>query len=331
MELSGIAIQNGGGRDSLALSIQALLRWRGFDVDCDEITASLGMTFRTPAVKRRVCLGAWTDYGCDALLPEAALLLGLRLREIHPPQAAVGLSRFEPFAQHFEASYAPLIQRALHHDQPVLAWQGWPTKRQSPWGIITREGTVGCGFAGAVAGTSDNATPIVSPPVQLYVVEEISPKRPSNERLLRSTVRSALCILRRDGLADPDVVLGEQAYSLWLRRLEAAAMCATCGDCGWRCHHAHTLRLTSNREAAMRVLEQCGSEASIAVQSAIHDISVGLRGYLDALATSRDPAAVELLGKTYDGRAALAAGIRKAQSMDDRVLQSLSRLADCIE
>ena len=60
----------------------------------------------------------------DALLVEGARVFGMTVRGLHPPEAARGLEHSAEYAQHFAASYRPLILRALENRQPVLARLG---------------------------------------------------------------------------------------------------------------------------------------------------------------------------------------------------------------
>ncbi len=126
MPLSTLRIKDVENRwDSLSLSLHAIVDWAGLDLHYRAFSAALGHSFMTVSTGRDDdCLAWWPAFGRDALLVEAAALFGVRLREVHPPEAARGLSDAPEFAQHFEASYKPIILRALENREPVIAWQG---------------------------------------------------------------------------------------------------------------------------------------------------------------------------------------------------------------
>jgi len=146
-------------------------------LDVDDLNAALGRPFLLCAVPGESDVERWAAYGQDAFLVEVGRLFGLAVREIHPPEAARGLERAAEFAQHFEASYLPLVLRALEHDKPVLAWTGplddpaqrarlrtaieprasaravppdgdGATVAPSTWVLIDRTATTGLGLAG---------------------------------------------------------------------------------------------------------------------------------------------------------------------------------------
>ena len=75
----------------------------------DDLNAALGMCWSPVAVPTEPDLGAWSLYARDAFLPEAGQLFGLTIRDMHPPEAARGLDTAAEFAQHFDASYRPLM------------------------------------------------------------------------------------------------------------------------------------------------------------------------------------------------------------------------------
>ncbi|UCC31209.1 MAG: hypothetical protein JSU86_02815, partial [Phycisphaerales bacterium] len=114
---------------SLTFALQALAHDAGYEINLDDLNAALGLPWMTPAVPRERDLACWPMYARDAFLAEAGRLFGMNIRDIHPPEAARGLNGFPEFQQHFDASYRPLILKALEHNQAVLAWQGWPGDR----------------------------------------------------------------------------------------------------------------------------------------------------------------------------------------------------------
>ncbi len=315
---------------SLAMAMEALLRWAGANVRYRDLNAALGLSLRTTAVRGNACLGWWSTHGCDAFLVETARLYGVRLRALHPPEAAVGLSEHEPFGQHFDASYAPLVRRALEHGQPVIAWQGWPDARAWLWGLITHTRDEGVGFGGTTMWSHGETVLLASPPVQLYVVEEIAPRELSDHELFDLAVRGFRNAADDSAAADSNVVTGETAYDLWLERLEKDEVCPTCGNRGGRCHLQHARFLSSHRATGVRFFEHYRDGADETLQPLFDALAANCKGPINALTTSRDPQAVDKLVKTAQGRAALAVGVRAARSFDIATAEEISRLTNAI-
>lgn len=161
--------------ESLAFALRAIARQAGFEIDHGKLIAALG--FETPAVPSPTATSIL--FGRDARLIEAGRQLGMQIREVHPPEAARGLEDAAEFEQHFDASYRPLILRALENGQYVLAWRGWPKERELSWGWIRAACAEGIGFRGATIWSEDELDSLrddllVRPAVQLYVVERIT-------------------------------------------------------------------------------------------------------------------------------------------------------------
>ena len=102
----------------------------------------------------------------------------MQIREVHPPEAARGLEDAAEFEQHFDASYRPLILRAMENGQFVLAWRGWLGERELSWGWIRAACDEGMGFRGSTIWSEAELNPLradllVRPAVQLYIVERI--------------------------------------------------------------------------------------------------------------------------------------------------------------
>jgi len=162
----------------------------------------------------------------DAFLADACRVLGLHVRELHPPPAARGLHRASEFGQHFEASYRPHILRALEHNQPVIAWRGWPGEFQLHWGRITHAAAGPVGFVGAVPSAAEGREAdswgdlsLVRPPTQVYVMEVMEPHVPDEVELWRGSLRHA-----RAAMSSPEderfgVVRGPLFFDLWVERL----------------------------------------------------------------------------------------------------------------
>ncbi len=202
---------------SLTAALHDILRRAGLTIDADDLHAALGLPLLVAAAPDQPP-SVWPLLARDGFLIPAARLFGLEMRELHPPEAARGLDRAAEFRQHFDASYRPLIARALEHGQSVLAWQGWEAEASFCWGIIEEPSDRGVGFSGApFARFAPGAASVAlsDPPVQVYVVECLSPRRPEGRALLGAALRHARAAF--------DPVLGERfglmtgpaALALW--------------------------------------------------------------------------------------------------------------------
>ncbi len=172
---------------SLARAVCAIGRSGGHEIDISDLNHAMGLSWMDctlPGESNRS--DAWM-YARDAFLIPAGRLFGLNIREMHPPRAAVGLDRASEFTQHFDASYRPLIHRALENGQQVLAWRGWPGNWKLWWGIISETCSEGIGFRGKLYPSPDlsivESHVLPTPPTQLYVVETIAPRRPTKQEL----------------------------------------------------------------------------------------------------------------------------------------------------
>ena len=159
---------------SLTFALRAAARQAGFEIDHHELNAALGYPAPSPLSAVPNMLGR------DARLIDAGEQFGMQIREVHPSAAARGLEDSPEFEQHFDASYRPLIQRALEHGQPVLAWRGWAGERELSWGWIRRPCDEGIGFRGATIWSERELETLrddllVRPAVQLYVIERVTP------------------------------------------------------------------------------------------------------------------------------------------------------------
>ncbi len=254
--MSSAAAQDEHSRPCLSLpyALCAVARDAGLEVDLYDLCAAMGLSFMPTSVRGEPSADKWRMYARDAFLIPAGRLFGMTIREIHPPEAAQGIAELPEFEQHFDASYRPLIERALEHDQPVLAWQGWPGEWALHWGGITETCAAGIGFAGWLPGSTgvelDTSVPCSSettprrdtntsaagsrstearrpdvtlerPPVQVYVVESIASCQPDPQELRDMAIAHARIVLG-NGLADRfGVTTGPGAYEAWIDRLRA--------------------------------------------------------------------------------------------------------------
>lgn len=164
-----------GPEESLAFAVRAIARQAGVKIDHSELVAALG--WEISAVPSVAATPAMFDR--DARLIEAGKLFGMQIREVHPPEAARGLEAAAEFDQHFDASYRPLILRALENNQGVIAWRGWAGERELSWGWIRAACDEGVGFRGATIWSEQELNSLrndllVRPAVQLYIVERVS-------------------------------------------------------------------------------------------------------------------------------------------------------------
>lgn len=212
--------------DTLASALCAVARRAGGEIDRDMLTAALGIAWSAVAVPWEPNLSRWSMYARDAFLVSAARLFGMTIRGIHPPEAARGLPNAPEFVQHFEASYRPLVRRALEHHQPVLAWQGWPGTHSMRWGEIVEASDEGIGLRGSVHLRAEGSTAtgetmsLVAPPVQLYVVETITRRTVSASECLEIARSNARRVLQNELTDRFGVVSGPAAYDAWIARLD---------------------------------------------------------------------------------------------------------------
>ncbi len=162
-------------QDTLAFAVRAIARQAGVEIDHSKMIVALG--FVTPAVPSPTASSIM--FGRDARLIEAGKLVGMQIRDVHPPEAARGLEAAVEFDQHFDASYRPLILRALENNQGVIAWRGWAGERELSWGWIRAACDEGAGFRGATIWSERELNSLrndllVRPAVQLYIVERVS-------------------------------------------------------------------------------------------------------------------------------------------------------------
>jgi hypothetical protein len=209
--------------ESLAVSLRAVLAHNGTDRPYDELLAALGLGFATVATPDD-SLGWWCTYARDARLIETASLYGLRLRELHPAEAASGLVHSAEYAQHFQDSYVPLIAVALEHDQLVIAWRGWPAPRDRFWGVITD--IRGQTLFGQTLRSAAQPLPLSRPAHQIYIVEEFRPVEPSALKpahLFSHVARQARAVWAGNWARCANVETGAAAYRAWQNALRKAA------------------------------------------------------------------------------------------------------------
>ncbi len=201
--------------ESLAASLGAVLAYTGAGRPYDELVAALGLGFAT-VVTTDDALGWWSTYARDASLAATAELYGLRLRALHPPEAARGLSRSAEYGQHFRDSYVPLIARALEHNQLVLAWRGWPEPRDRFWGVITK--VQGETLLGHTLQADGRPLPLIGPAHQVYIAEEFrlpEPRAVTAAHLFTHAAQQACAVWTGSWGRHANVETGAAAYRAW--------------------------------------------------------------------------------------------------------------------
>lgn len=151
------------------------------------------------------------ETGGAHVLCETAAAEGLRLRPLHPPEAAAGLSGSVEFIEHYRDSYVPLIRHALAHGQAVLAWRG--AQPRGGWRVITA--TQDERFFGYLAGAGEPCD--LSDPAHLVFVTES--REPATIDVDASFIALARRVRTAHSAAPPGVAMGFQALQTWRARL----------------------------------------------------------------------------------------------------------------
>ncbi|MCK6457602.1 MAG: hypothetical protein L6Q92_13865 [Phycisphaerae bacterium] len=234
--------------ESLIACLRAVVCWAGRDVSYDELMSVSGVAAMFTSSEREACPARWNDAGRDAFLIDAARQYGLDVREFHPPEAAPLPVAPPEFEWHFRDSYWPLIEAAIAHGQPVLAWRGWQAPHGSDWGVITRVDAARQTCAGYVPGRSGAPTPLIGAAVQVYVVQAHEGGEVASEsaRVAAAIVRCRDVLMNRSA-ASSMAVTGPDAIRRWRERLERPLFCDACGADSWRCLRSMAIRLWHNR------------------------------------------------------------------------------------
>jgi len=312
--------------ESLTLALQAVLRWGGCDVCYRNLNAALGLSWMTSVRDPDRCLATWMTEGRDAFLTTTAALFGVRLRELHAPEASLGLEDVPEFAQHFDASHKPLIELALENGQPVLAWRGWPGEAAAMWGVIASVCDEGIGLRGTTLGPGSESVVMTTPPVQAYVVEEIKPRVPPEDELLRLSVHHASIVLQNQIDKRFGITTGPEVYEAWRERLRQPLVCAVCGEGAPRCHRQLARAITTARESAIEFLLHHRDGAAGPARKTVDRITAECNGIVQALRRSCGITTVRGLLETNDGRAQLADDVKSARAHETRLEECVIEL-----
>lgn len=250
-------LEGPGQLESLAASVRSLTALAGTPVDYDEAVVALGLGSLVVSDARRT-LAEWPALARNELLVATAERSGVRLRDLHPRRAAVGLEASAEYRLHFIDSYLPLIERALASGQLALAWRGWPPPFEMQWGVITKSID---GVSGYTLGSPDAPLDLSSPSQQVYVVEEVEPPAGTPLEAADAFARAAWSLqIQETGAWSSDAALrtGSRAWTEWHQWLSAGVP----GPASIRAHCGAAMQVASAREALGRWLRQKAGELS---------------------------------------------------------------------
>jgi hypothetical protein len=309
-------------RESLAVSLRAVLAGAGHTWRYEEIVSLLGLGALTVAAADEG-VALWSRFARDAALLETVPLLGLRLRELHPREAAAGLTQSAEFPEHFRDSYIPLIEGASAHGQGLLVWRGWPPPAEYEWGVVTHaeHGRV----VGRIMG-HDEPMPLVGAAHQVYVIEESIAVNPPPLARFAHVARVALAGWRDRLMRVPGIQTGDRAYQMW-HRLTLCPAPESFRDAFLVGQTAMAGALWHTREQLARWLRRIGCDlpgrnrtAADAWADACDEVAACFERLIPRGAT----------GPAADGRAAevWVAAIEKAQSIESRFYSGLADTVD---
>lgn len=310
--------------ESLALCLRALLAGGQPDPPpYDELVVALGLGSAMTAAPGE-CLGWWWTYARELALPQAAALYGLRLRGLHPPQASAGLDRSPEFAQHFVDSYVPLIRAALAHEQPVLAWRGWPRPADRHWGVLVAAD--GDQLSGYTLGCEGRTVRLAGPAHQVYVVEEARPpavRPPSATALFQQSCRAAVALWEPASPAGDNVELGRRAYHLWREKAEHPPACPLCGGRSNHCvaQLAHVLVSARRHQAVW--LERLAEGLDNGLRAQAERWAAVSRSVAERLEPYESEQPTKALLESPLGREQLAQAIDEVGALESRLIESL--------
>jgi len=311
-----------GQTESLAAALQAVLARAGAPRPYDELVSLSGLGSLTVAVPGE-CLGWWPAHARDAALAETAALLGLRLRELHPPAAAERLADAAEFVVHFRDSYMPLMRAALEHEQPLLAWCGWPAPLERHWGLVNAYR--GNQFSGYTLGTTEPA-PLIGPALQVYVVEglEAGPSL-APRALFDHAARLAVAGFTGRLPVAASAQTGRRAYETWRAATVQPEACPRCAERSYRCQARFIAQLVDVRGQLAHWLWGLAAELAGARADAAGEWAATCNRVVRRFEhfTSADHLHGQLA--TEAGRAEVAAAIDEASRLEGAICQQLAR------
>jgi hypothetical protein len=326
MNLERIVLREEENRyESLALCLRAVAEAAGGELDYDAACAAMGLSFAAVSVRAEPAPGWWLTCGRDLFLESAAELFGLRLRSLHPPDVGVEMTRAAEFAQHFEASYVPLIRTAIGNGQPVLAWQGWPGVSGRFWGVITQ--AADSGLAGVTLWAGGGVVPLAAPAMQCYVVESCVPRLPPRDRLLADALTHADAWLNRApmspvaaGAAGPaSAVTGPAAFDAWEEWLTGGEFTGPGEEAAWQEHRQHAEFLVTSRRSGVAFLQSIREILPADDQDSLEQWLACCRAEIDELAPSCDEDYARTQFSTAAGREVLLQSVHQAEAAHRRL------------
>ena len=309
--------------ESLAAALRAVLARYGQNQAYENVLAALGLGVLVTAHPDE-SLRHWPTLGRDLCLSEGAARFGLRMRPLHPPDAADGLGQSREYAGHFHDSYLPLIQTALAHEQLVLAWRGWPAPQSRHWGVIAgeRDGMLW----GLLPGLKMGEVPLIDPAHQVYVVEEYqSPKGIVNEiDLFEMVCKFARELWRGSRSSYSGLLTGEQAYHAWVQRLREPENEESVEPNVWELHRVAVQAMLAARRTMVVFLKGCVRRRSTAAERWAESVERTielLRPYdIDAVGAGGTP--------TTEWMERAVAALEAAHEEDSRAMAELAMMDD---
>lgn len=327
-----IVREQAGQCESLALALQAIAASAKVDLDYDDLCAALGVSVAAVSVRSEPAPGWWMTYGRDAFLEPAARLFGIELRDLHPPDVAADMVEAEEFPQHFDASYRPLIARAVENGQPVLVWQGWPDVRALFWGVVT--GLDGDDLVGTTLWSGGQPQPLTGPALQACVVERLEPVQPRRDALFAMAAHHADAYMNRalyapppGAMVPPNLVTGPAAFDAWETWLGSGDFKDPAAAESWREHRQHAEFVAEARRSAARFLRNWGDAAPETQKSLILEAADCCEALARRLAPSCDEETVRESFVTPAGRDKLLAAVHAAEADDRRLAMRIEQLA----
>ncbi len=308
--------------ESLAVSLRAILACHGLSRPYEEIVAVLGLGMATVAVPDDE-LGWWCTYARDAALLEVATRYGLQLRELHPPQAAMGLARSPGYARHFQDSYLPLIRRALEHGQRVLTWRGWPPPRERLWGVLVEQ--AGGMLLGHTLWHRASPLPLIGPAHQAYIIEDFA--RPTTDwtpaQQFKTAVHATCSMWRGPWPVDGGLLTGSAAYDAWCEALaHPPARPASGRSLGWQ--HSQAIRVhTAARTALATWLRSIGGKLGGRDVELAARWAAACDQVVETLATCETAEDAEETFRAAGGACEVCEALRRAREIEARVIEQL--------
>jgi hypothetical protein len=305
---------------SLGAAIDVIARSAGVTIDADALSATMGWPWLICAGADDTCPRNWHRLARDAFFIEAGRALGLTLRELHPHRAARGLDALPEFAQHFDASYKPLILRALEHDQPVIISTPDSTApgNAPTWRAILSAETRNADAFNQITTHASSATipsPTPGPPTQVYVVECASATGADFDRLLSVTLDHARRALAGEADNGFGVVTGPRACDGWIRLLRDEKPCPACGQTIESCLEVFAGAIAREHGRLLRFLDGHMDDVPATARHLFATIEATSRDVIGALDRNEALAADPRADAVADLRASL---VRLSVALDAR-------------